>query len=89
MLLSATTTVAEKAELQIPIKSAGKARMESANAIAIPANGEIRLEPGGSHILFNGLKKPLEEGERFPVVLKFRNAGEITVEMWVQQPTAK
>jgi copper(I)-binding protein len=88
-LLSAATTVAEKAELHLPIKSAGhQIKTEPTDAIAIPAGGETRLEPGGPHIQFNGLKKPLEEGERFPVTLKFRNAGEITVEMWVQ-PTAK
>ena len=48
-LLSASTTVAEKAELQIPVKSAGKARMESANAIAIPAKGSSRFYLNSSY----------------------------------------
>lgn len=34
-----------------------------------------------------GVKKPLEEGQHFPIVLEFEHAGKITVDMVVQTNT--
>ena len=41
---------------------------------------------GGLHIMFNGLKAPLKEGESFPVKLKFEKAGEVVVDVKVGVP---
>lgn len=84
-LISASTVIAAKAELYMPTKTDAGSRTEPVDAIAIPPGGEIRLKPGGPYIHFIGLKQPLAEGDRFPVVFKFQSAGEITVEMFVQK----
>jgi copper(I)-binding protein len=42
------------------------------------------IEPGGLHIMFLGLKRPLEKGERFKATLVFEKAGPIEVEFVVE-----
>jgi copper(I)-binding protein len=84
-LLSAASEIADRVEPRLSIKKNGALESLSTVSIAIPAGREIRLEPGGPHLLFIGLRKPLQDGQRFPVVLQFEHAGNITVDMFVQQ----
>ena len=49
----------------------------------IPAKGSFELKPNGSHLMLVDLKRPLKEGEKVPVVLKFEKAGEVEVEFQV------
>jgi copper(I)-binding protein len=62
-------------------KDNGVMRMrELAAGLEIPANGEIVLSPGGYHIMFTGLKQPLEKGGNVKASLIFEHAGTIAVE---------
>ena len=36
---------------------------ELTSGLEIPANGEVALSPGGYHMMFTGLKQPLEKGD--------------------------
>jgi hypothetical protein len=47
--------------------------------LAIPAHGEVTLEPGGYHLMFMGVTQPFAEGEEIPVTLTFEHAGVIEV----------
>jgi len=87
-LLSALTEIADGAELHFSFEKGGVLKTLPTRGIAIPAGQETRLEPGGPHLLFTGLRKPLEEGQGFPLTLQFEHAGTITVDMFVQ-PSAK
>lgn len=49
----------------------------------IAAGGEAAMAPGGMHIMIEGLTEPLREGDSFPVVLVFRDAGEVRVNVLV------
>ena len=83
-LLSATTEVAARVELYRAIQDHGALKIHSVDALEIPAGKTVRLEPGKSHLMLVGLKKPLQDGQHFPVVLRFHHAGTITVDMFVQ-----
>lgn len=83
-LLSASTEKARKVELHTPAKEGHTLEMHPTPAIEIPASGEVRLKPGGPRLMLIGLRQPLEEGQRLPVVLQFEHAGKITVDMFVQ-----
>ncbi len=83
-LLSASTEVAGKVELHVRGKAGGTPTTRQMDAVEIPAGGEVRLEPGGSFLILVDLKKPLEEGQHFPIVLQFEHAGKITVDTVVQ-----
>ena len=65
-------------------KDNGVMRMrELTSGLEIPANGEIILSPGAYHIMFTGLKQPLEKGARVKASLTFEHAGTINVEFSV------
>ena len=54
------------------------------NGLAIPAHGTVRLAPGGYHIMFTHLSKPLVKGETVKATLDFEHAGPVAVEFPVQ-----
>mgnify|MGYP002397465049 CR=1 FL=1 len=86
-LLSASSPLAARVELRAPGQDEGEPARDNGSlaAIVIPAGAETRLEPGGLHLRFIDLQKPLEDRQRFSVTLQFENAGSITVDMDVQQ----
>ena len=43
------------------------------------------LAPGGEHIMFMGLKEPFETGKIIPITLLFEKAGEVGIEVIVDQ----
>ena len=43
------------------------------------------LAPGGEHIMFMGLKEPFETGKIIPITLLFEKAGEVGIEIIVDQ----
>ena len=59
-------------------------RMREVDAIEVPSNQAVVLQPGGLHIMLVGLKAPLKEGDRFAMTLRFAQAGEVTVEVAVE-----
>lgn len=84
-LLSGSTPVAAEVQLHTMSMDGGVMRMRQIQGgIAIPAGGTLELRPGSYHIMFMGLKRPLRQGERFPVTLRFQRAGTISVQFAVQ-----
>lgn len=85
-LVSASSPVAAEVQLHNVTMDGGIMRMRQVEGgIVIPANGRLELKPGSYHIMFMGLKRPLRQGERFPVTLKFQQAGKLTVRFAVQR----
>jgi len=46
----------------------------------------VQLRPRGYHLLMTGLKAPLVQGAKVPVTLTFEKAGEVTIELAVEEP---
>src|SRR5271157_38632 len=57
---------------------------EMKNGLNIPAHGTIRLAPGGYHVMFTHLTKPLVKGDNVTATFTFEHAGPVTVEFPVQ-----
>jgi copper(I)-binding protein len=53
---------------------------ELKDGLAIPAHGDVKLSPGGYHIMLTGLKHSLVKGETAKVTLTFERAGAVTVD---------
>lgn len=84
-LLSGTSPVAAEVQLHTMSMDGGIMRMRQAEGgIAVPAKGKLELKPGSYHIMFMGLKRPLKQGERVPLTLRFQRAGSVTVQVAVQ-----
>ncbi|MEU0528101.1 copper chaperone PCu(A)C [Streptomyces niveus] len=82
-LMSVTSDVAD----DITIHETKDQRMRQVKSFDIPAEGELTLDRGGSHLMFMGLKKKLVQGQRISVELHFEKADPIEVDLPVKETT--
>ncbi len=90
-LISASSPLAGRVELHRMEMQGDIMRMRELSAIDVPAGRSVAMgrgTPDGYHLMLMDLKQPLKEGERFPLKLRFKNAGETEVTVVVQQPKA-
>lgn len=83
-LVAAKADLADSTELHTHVKDGEVMRMRPVDSVAVPAGKTSELKPGGDHVMFIGLHKPLEAGQHFPLVLTFEKAGQVTVDIEVQ-----
>ena len=80
-----SSPIAEKLELNELSSENGVMKMRALpNGLQINPGQTVTLKPGGYHIMFVGLNKPLKQGDHVPVTLNFANAGTVNVEFVVQ-----
>ena len=87
-LVGASTPAARAVEIhRSSVDTDQVMRMRAVDGIDLPPKSTLALRHGGSvHLMLIGLKVPLKNGDRFPLTLRFAQAGERTVVVWVQQP---
>lgn len=84
-LLSASTPAAKGVEMHVTQREGEVMKMRPVKSFEIPARERITLRPGGAHLMLVDLVRPLKKGERFPMTLRFERAGELRVELEVQE----
>ena len=85
-LTGASTSVSASVEIHRITRTHDVARMREADRIDLPAGTRIAVRPGGDwHLMLVGLNKPLVDGERFSLRLRFERGGEQEVTVWVQR----
>lgn len=62
-------------------------KMQQVPSLDVPAGGELRLERGGNHIMFMGLKSTPKVGDKVTVELRFEKAAPVKVELDVKERT--
>jgi len=83
-LLSATMEASKQVELHEMSLTDGVMRMRGLpNGIPLPAGGRIELQPGGFHIMFLDLQRPLKQGEKVGGTLVFERAGVVQIEFQI------
>jgi copper(I)-binding protein len=87
-LLSVSSPVAKKAELNTMEMSGMVMKMRPIASLDIPAGQPVTLKPSGEHIMLLGLNAPLREGQSFPLTLTFEKAGAREVTVAVEKPGA-
>ena len=83
-LLEARTDKAMMVQLHTMVMEDGAMKMQQIPEIPIPAGGQVVLKPKDLHVMLMDLTTSIEEGEKFPVTLRFEKAGEKTVEVTVK-----
>jgi len=83
-IVSASTPAAAHVEIHQTTLSNGMARMRPLQEIAVPARGMVAVSPGGIHLMLVDLAKPLAAGTHVPLVLQFRHAGRVEIQLAVQ-----
>lgn len=86
-LISVQSDAATRVELHTVITEDGVAKMRQVQGIDIPVHGDVKLAPGGYHVMFLQLTGPFKQGSLIPVVLKFEKAGEVRVNFTVKPST--
>lgn len=84
-LLGASSPVAQRVEMHVTRREGEVVQMRQVESFAIPARQRIELHPGGGHFMLVDLARPLKKGERVPLTLRFERAGEVEIEMEVQE----
>lgn len=83
-LIAARTHIAAKATLHTQNVTDGVARMRRAQGFDVPADGTIKLAPGGDHIMLMGLAGMFMDGEHVPVTLVFERAGDVSLQAVIE-----
>nr|WP_079277799.1 copper chaperone PCu(A)C [Streptomyces sp. CB03234] len=81
------TSVTSPLSDDVQIHETKDQKMRQVQSFDIPANGELRLERGGSHIMFMAIKKQPKQGEKVRIELHFEKSGPITVDLPVEAAT--
>jgi copper(I)-binding protein len=89
-LLRARAAVAGRVELhRMELDAQGVMRMRELNDLVVAPRLPIRMQPGmGLHLMLIDLKRPLKEGDSFPMTLEFERGGKVEVKVVVQSPKA-
>jgi copper(I)-binding protein len=79
-LVSATSPAAGKVEVHEMTMNNGVMTMrQTTGGVPIPAGKTVALAPGGYHMMFVGLKAPLQQGKTLAATLTFEKAGKVEV----------
>lgn len=88
-LLSVKSPLAGEIEIHRMTIKNGMMDMEAIPFLTIPAHGEVKLQPGGAHLMIYGMKRELKEGDRLPLELKFEHSGAKLIEAPVRKVMGK
>jgi copper(I)-binding protein len=89
-LIGARTGVSSIVEIHEMTLENNVMKMRAIPEVQLPPGFEVSFKHGqanGYHLMLIDLKKSLKLGDKFPVILKFKKAGECQAEVWVE--TAK
>jgi copper(I)-binding protein len=87
-LIAASAPVARKTDLMTMETGGGAMGMKYLQAIDIPADKPVSLNPRGLHVWLADLKQPLRAGETVSLILRFEKAGERRISVSVIEPAA-
>ncbi|MFB7937589.1 copper chaperone PCu(A)C [Streptomyces sp. NPDC127049] len=81
------TSVTSPLSDDVQIHETKDQKMRQVQSFDIPADGELKLERGGNHIMFMALKNKPKQGDKVSVELHFEKADPIKVELPVEAAT--
>jgi|JI8StandDraft_1071087.scaffolds.fasta_scaffold66386_3 copper(I)-binding protein len=88
-LISASANISKVVELHYMIEENGVMKMRKfESGIEIPSHKTVTLQPGGNHIMFIDLVRPLVDGEQVLVSLEFEKAGKKELSFTVKDAQA-
>ncbi|MFO1059329.1 MAG: copper chaperone PCu(A)C [Dongiaceae bacterium] len=88
-LVAVTSPVAARAQLHVSVVEGGLATMRPVTVVDLAPGARLELKPGGLHVMLTGLRQPLRQGERFPLVFTFEKAGPVEAAVEVLGPGAR
>ena len=84
-LVAASSPIAQVGEIHAVIQENGTMMMKPLKTLTVPPQSEVRLQPGGFHIMLIHLKKVPKVGEQIRLMLEFQNAKKVELRVPVQE----
>jgi copper(I)-binding protein len=90
-LVAVTSPVSDKVQAHMTMVSGGMSMMHAAPRVEIAPGASVTFAPGGYHLMFESLKKPLAPGDRLPATLRFASGQTVAAsfEVRVDPPPGK
>ena len=83
-LVGGTSDVSNRLEIHEMSMDGGVMKMRPAAGLDIKPGQTVEFKPGGYHMMFVGLKRPLEQGQHVKATLRFEKAGDVAVDFTVK-----
>jgi periplasmic copper chaperone A len=83
-LIGGSAAPASRFEVHTTVIENGVARMRPVSGLEIKPGETVELSPGGMHVMFVGLKQPLQQGQTVKGTLVFEKAGTVAIEFAVE-----
>ena len=83
-LVGVSSVIARTAELHSMAMEGGMMRMREVAFIDLPAGKAMNLGESGYHLMLNGLKAPLKEGQTVPLTLNIRTGKQGVVKVKIR-----
>ncbi len=84
-LIAAESPIAGRVEIHTHANEDGVMKMIKIDEVRVAAHETVVFKPGSFHLMIFNPTQTLQEGDRFPMTLTFKNAGKIDVEMAVEK----
>jgi len=78
-LTGVESPIARRALVHDQMSRGGMMTMVARTALPVPAHDVVRLAPGGTHIMLEGVARPVAAGDTVPLILVFRRGGRLAV----------
>lgn len=92
-LLAVTSPRAERIELHSMANEGGVMKMRAESSFPLPAKGELKFQPGGSHLMIFGLAADVQPGDKVPLTFQFKSGAKVSIDAEARStataPTAK
>ena len=76
-LVAVETAGAREVQIHLTRMSGGMASMQAVTSVPVPAKGAVTFAPGGYHLMFMGLTRPLKVGDALPATLVFSSGAKV------------
>lgn len=83
-LIGVSSNVSDKVELHEHAISDGMMKMRQIEAINVPANGELVLQPAGYHVMIFNLQQPLQENDTLSLTLDFAETDDLSITLPIE-----
>lgn len=76
-LVSASSPIAREVQIHQSKMSNGVASMQRLDRVPMAPGARVTFAPGGYHLMFMGLTRPLKAGDKAPVTLVFASGAKV------------
>jgi hypothetical protein len=86
-LLGASSAAAERTALHINLMDGGVMRMRPVDFLDIRPGETVAMAPGGAlHLMLEGVRQPLRDGDSTTLTLHFEHAGDVEIQALIVKP---